>query len=133
MPFAPASFGRGTSRVPLSRSRTASQWIAATIFRVASGRAKNARSSAAVVRARRRPLKVADSAPDRAIVLQQAMVAEERHKTFGGEVQHLARWGGPDRRAHRREVVRQQERREVVLAKIFASVSRVSPASLPDL
>jgi hypothetical protein len=32
----------------LSQSRKASQWIAATIFRVTSGSAKNARSSAAV-------------------------------------------------------------------------------------
>ena len=48
------------------------------------------------------------------------MVAEERHEILGGEVQHLARWRGPDRRAHRREIVGQQARREVVLAKIFA-------------
>ena len=47
MAFAVAAFGRGTSRAPLSHSRKASQWIAATILKVTSGSAKNARNNAA--------------------------------------------------------------------------------------
>jgi hypothetical protein len=38
---------------------SASQWIAATTLKVTSGSAKNERNSAAVLRLRRRPLKVA--------------------------------------------------------------------------
>jgi hypothetical protein len=45
----------------LSQSRNASQWIAAKIFKVTSGSEKTDRSSAGMVKARRRPLKVADS------------------------------------------------------------------------
>ena len=39
------TFGRGTSRAPLIQSRRASQWIAATILNVTSGKARHARSS----------------------------------------------------------------------------------------
>ena len=42
MVFAVAASGRLTSRAPLSHSRRASQWIAATILKVTSGSAKNA-------------------------------------------------------------------------------------------
>ena len=59
--LAGAALGRGTRRAPLSQSRNASQWIAATIFKVTSGSSTNDRNNAAVVRSRRRPLKVAAS------------------------------------------------------------------------
>jgi hypothetical protein len=39
--FAAAASGRGNRRAPLSQSRNASQWIAATIFKVTSGGANS--------------------------------------------------------------------------------------------
>jgi hypothetical protein len=48
--FAGTVLGRGTRRAPLSQSRSASQWIAATIFKVTSGNEQNDRNSVAVVR-----------------------------------------------------------------------------------
>jgi hypothetical protein len=50
--------GRGTRRAPLSQSRRARRWIAATILNVTMGGESNERNSAAVVMAWR-PLKVA--------------------------------------------------------------------------
>ena len=58
--------------------------------------------------------------PDRAVILQQAMIAEEGDKILGGEVEHLVRRRRPDRRAHRREIVAQQPWRKMVAAEIFA-------------
>jgi hypothetical protein len=52
--FAGAASGRGTSRAPLSHSRNASQWIAATILKMTSGSEKNGRNSAAEVKVLRR-------------------------------------------------------------------------------
>ncbi len=59
-------------------------------------------------------------APDRTVMLQQAMVGEECDKVLGREIQHLARRRRPDRRAHRRQIVGQQPRGEMTGAKIFA-------------
>jgi hypothetical protein len=61
MVFAAAALGRLISRAPLSLNRRASQWIAATILKVTSGSVRKARSSAALVRLRRVPVKVAAS------------------------------------------------------------------------
>ena len=66
------------------------------------------------------PAAALDRAPHRPVILQQAMVAEERDEVFGGEVQHLGGRRGPDRRAHRREVVGQQARREMPGTEIAA-------------
>ena len=68
-------------RAPLSHSRSASQWIAATILKVTSGNAKNDRSSAAVVRARRRPLKVAASrGPSRSVSRMRSLTLLRRRR-----------------------------------------------------
>ena len=95
-----AAFARGTSRAPLSHSRSASQWIAATILKVTSGSEKNDRNSAAVVKPRRLPLKVADEQGTLAVGLQDAqfdafsrrrdaeMVAH-RHLDEGRDVKQL--------------------------------------------
>ena len=48
--------GRGTSRTPFSQSRSASQWMAATTFRVTEGSEKNERNNSWVVRRRRCPI-----------------------------------------------------------------------------
>ena len=57
-------------------------------------------------------------APHRAIILQQAVVAEERDEILRREVQHLAGARGPDRRPHRRQIIGQQAGREVAVGKI---------------
>ena len=118
--FAAAAFGRGTSRAPLSQSRSASQWIAATILKVTSGSAKNDRSSAAVVRARRRPLKVAASrGPSRSVSRMRSLTLSSgrrnpemiahRHLDEGRDVKQLVLLlpdaGGADlARLHRQHV-----------------------------
>ena len=48
------------------------------------------------------------------------MVAEERDEILGRKVQHPVGWRGPDRGAHRRQIIAQQARREVAPRKIFA-------------
>jgi hypothetical protein len=58
-------------------------------------------------------------APDRAIILQQAMIVEECDEVLGREVQHFGGWRGPDRSPHRREIIGQQPRREVVTLEIL--------------
>ena len=59
-------------------------------------------------------------APDRTVILQQAMVREEGNEIFGGKIQHLGGRRRPDCRTHRREIIGQQPRREMTPAKIFA-------------
>jgi hypothetical protein len=46
-------------------------------------------------------------APCRAIILQQAMIAEECDEVLGREVQHFGGRRGPDCRPHRREIIGQ--------------------------
>jgi hypothetical protein len=43
-----------------------------------------------------------DGAPDRTVVLQQAMIVKKGDEVLGGEFHHLVRWRRPDRRTHRR-------------------------------
>src|SRR5580698_9111682 len=59
-----------------------------------------------------------DGSPDRAVILQEAMIAEKRHEILSRKVQHVVGWRGPDRSAHRGEIVGQESRCEFPLAKI---------------
>ncbi len=67
-------------------------------------------------------------APDRTVILQQAMVAEERDEILGGKVQHLAGRRRPDRGAHRRQIIGQQPRCEMARLEIVAERQTCEPA-----
>ena len=59
-------------------------------------------------------------APDRTVILQQAVIAEEGDEILRREIQHLAGRRGPDRSPHRRQVIGQQPWREFAPGKVLA-------------
>ena len=71
-----------------------------------------------------------DRAPDRPIVLQQPVIAEERDEILGGKVEHLRSRSRPDRGPHRGEVIGQKPRREMTLTEIVAERQSRQPSGL---
>src|SRR5579872_4195686 len=74
------------------------------------------------------PASTHDRPPYRAVMLQEAVIAEERHEIFGGKVHDLARWRRPDRSAHWREIVGQQARRKFAAPEIITETYAGEPA-----
>ena len=74
--------GRSVGRTPLSQSRSASQWIAATTFRVRNGNARRARSNVASTSG----IRLADSVAMRTGPSLSRAVIEIATRSFGGAV-----------------------------------------------
>src|ERR1700746_3138605 len=66
--------------------------------------------------------------PHRPIIVEEAMIIEERHEILGRKVQHLAGRRRPDRSTHRAEIVGEQPRYEWATLNIFTKTESCEPA-----